>query len=709
MKLLILIICSNIFLYAKWERVENITGKSSLSYLYSEDDSYFFRTKDGIYKVSKEIAKTQPGSIDSLLIDFVIIGQQKVWTKGNKKYLLLRKNSDIWSKIIETEDFVNYEHTIDSLDLLIPNHMCLIENKVMISANQTLYFSNSFDNNWKKVDTEMKAGELFLSGEYIFNLQDYDGERSGFWLSSDNGETWEQRNEGLFEGVTARTFFAKGDTLYIGTQKIGLFYSYNLGKNWEYQGAGIPSQITVNDIFANDSLLFVATNEGLYKSTNAGRNFENVSFGKFSPEPYDNFSNNIKLINNKLYLSTWNGMYLSEDLGETWKPFVLETNKIFCRELLKRDNNLFFLSNINGIYEAEENGENWRKFSDSLYKVNYDPRYFYKKDDIIFTKDRSFPDSKDFIFSTNNGETWNESNSPISAARSVEFLYKKIILFKKGGIYESFDNTNTWQEIETNLDELIIRNIDFTTKIDDVIYLFTDDYGVFYSDDEGFTWDEFIGKEDELFNDSYLFMKKISNKYYLSNEKGLFYSNDLINWQKMSSLPNEINEFDVLNGVYVAKSASDFLFSLDDGESWNKYNDGLFSRNYDDNYLGEMQTLGDLIFMGQDDGLKYLNVQELINTSVENNYLYTKAPYPNPTNDKIKIEITHDNYSKLDINDIEIFTINGRKVDNIKLTIDRLSNYRDNLVWDCSKNKPGVYLINVKYGNKARTEKVIVE
>jgi photosystem II stability/assembly factor-like uncharacterized protein len=149
---------------------------------------------------------------------------------------------------------------------------------------------------------------------------------NGMYRSEDNGDTWIEINNGLIYDASTYLHEIAFDTngiIYVATYNynnpVGIHKSQNNGDNW--------TQITVNDgqndlnttcIAINDkNVIFTGTSgDGIFRSSNGGNTWENVSTGL---NPYIN-----KIIFNSLghiFAGTNNGIYRSLDNGESWHLF----------------------------------------------------------------------------------------------------------------------------------------------------------------------------------------------------------------------------------------------------------------------------------------------------------------------------------------------------------------------------------------------------
>ncbi|MGH2686586.1 MAG: hypothetical protein ACRDJP_14065 [Actinomycetota bacterium] len=113
----------------------------------------------------------------------------------------------------------------------------------------------------------------------------------GVWMSTDLGQSWKSIGDNLptqILGAVAWTPAGGGRVVVVGGEHlmggntytgIGAFWSNDLGKTW-HQSSGVPSgilgfQVAVDP--TNPSEVYVATSKGLFRSVNAGNDFQNVN------------------------------------------------------------------------------------------------------------------------------------------------------------------------------------------------------------------------------------------------------------------------------------------------------------------------------------------------------------------------------------------------------------------------------------------------
>lgn len=159
----------------------------------------------------------------------------------------------------------------------------------------------------------------------------------GFFISEDNGHTWKDSSIGLGnDGIFTLTMNPNNSSiLWAGTYN-GVAESVNGGKTWQLKNNGMPSEqwpFTVAIDGSNTNIMYASTKNGqnkglsyrnqflgvVMKSTDGGQNWFKIMNGLSDQNEY------YKLLiyplnHNVLFLSSSNGVFLSEDAGATWKP-----------------------------------------------------------------------------------------------------------------------------------------------------------------------------------------------------------------------------------------------------------------------------------------------------------------------------------------------------------------------------------------------------
>ena len=311
-------------------------------------------------------------------------------------------------------------------------------------------------------------------------------------------------------------------------------------KNLKYRNVG-PTRggrvTTVHGVESQENVFYMGTTGGgLWKTTDFGNNWSNISDGFFkSPSigAINVFQSNPDIV----YVGTGSdglrsniivgkGIYKSVDAGKNWSHIGLEgVGQIGAVEIHPSDPDIIYVAAIGqpfmkseerGLYKSVDGGDSWEKIlflSDSIGIV-----------DIEFA-----PDDPNTIYAA----SWRAERKPWTIISGST----------NGGAYKSDDAGITWKKINLGIDSKYIGKIDFAVSKSEPDRLFvmveaSDGKGGLYkSEDRGESF-EHMNSREELVNRPF---------YYLNIESN------------------------PLNSDILYSSANRFMISRDAGKSWKSY------------------------------------------------------------------------------------------------------------------------------------------
>ncbi len=199
----------------------------------------------------------------------------------------------------------------------------------------------------------------------------------GVFRSTDGGQSWTERMNGMKEinFVVALAIDPQHpNILYAGTSG-GVYRSFDGSENWVKINAGlVPDDakmasmaLGVNRLVidpSNTDIVYAGTTKGLYKTSNKGEHWSDITAG--IGEPYVSSL----LVNPQnaahLYLGTSEGIYESLDGGETWLPKNngLENLNIRALAMDPKDPRILYCgTNGSGLYKSRDGATSWNSIS----------------------------------------------------------------------------------------------------------------------------------------------------------------------------------------------------------------------------------------------------------------------------------------------------------------------------------------------------------
>ena len=337
-----------------------------------------------------------------------------------------------------------------------------------------LFISTNSGVNWT-LDT-LPSGVFNAFSVAMFGGKLFLGCQNGVFTSTNNGGTWTGPLSGISYAVY--TFTSIGSTVYAGNSS-GLFSMPVSGSSW----TTVSSTYGVTALFSNSTGLFAGVtsqsgfvNNGILLSTNGGTTWSPRSTGVAATTIHSMLNNGSTLF----ALTKGQGLYSSTDNGTTW---TLSSANAVGYDAQSQNlgiiNGKLFASSSTGLLTSTDNGTSWTPSS-----PGFTPQAFYSFGSKLFAGENG-----GIRVSTDEGATWNQANTGLSGYLSTNcFGSKGDKLFAglcSAGFFVSADSGATWTIHNTGLSNTRIRSI---ATLGSKIFVATDDGGVFVSTDEGASW-----------------------------------------------------------------------------------------------------------------------------------------------------------------------------------------------------------------------------
>jgi len=475
---------------------------------------------------------------------------------------------------------------------------------------------------------------------------------AGIFVSSDSGASWTPRNQGL-KDLWVDMVKVIGDTLYAGTDYVGLFRSTDHGNSWSSISNGITSGM-VSDIVVSKNISFIACGQGVFRSDNQGLFWQLASNGM--PSLY---VRTVCVTSSALFVGTYDeGLYSTTNGGEDW------------------------LAAVNGLTDFGVFG-------------------------LAATSTRMFADTRDSgsFVSTDNGGSWTAVNSgppAFASFRSTFVMPGTNIVFASGdrGFFVSADGGSGWRQADSGLTGRYISAVAFSGPW---VYAATEDSGVFASRDTGMSWNRV---SDSLPLNSVSILAGCKGSLVALSKGNLVRSDDSGKTWVPITLPSNASSIVTLlahrGNLFVSTVGPNqgVYLSTDCGDSWEKVDEGLTQ------IVLQFAVEGNNIFAATGAGVWRRPLSEMI-TSVspptENipSRFSLLQNYPNPFNPKT---VVSGQWSVTSVVKLAVYDILGREV--AVLANGKFPAGKYSFTFDGSNVSSGVYFYRLTAGGNTAIRKM---
>lgn len=243
---------------------------------------------------------------------------------------------------------------------------------------------------------------------------------------------------------------------------------------------------------------------------------------------------------------------------------------------------IFVASGDFGVVKTNDGGKTWKNIGEKIFGAHIfsniavhlsDPNTFFVSNGTLhYTNDGGTVWDQASFKKTNIGQ---DSDRWVTAIAYNTKNPRIMYAGDKNNFYISSDGGKNWSlagSVSIEGDILSIVEGD-----DSDLYVMMNDSGVFKSIDEGKTWMKknngiaAFSYAGGMFNHRYLVYDKLSSKFYLATENGLYVSSDINQWQLKGPFQNENLPLTVATAdaiIYVTTESGKLYKSNNGGESW---------------------------------------------------------------------------------------------------------------------------------------------
>lgn len=282
----------------------------------------------------------------------------------------------------------------------------------------------------------------------------------------------------------------------------------------------------------------------------------NYSFSQWiqTNGPYNSGISNIVTIDSSIFVSTANGVFLSNNKGTSWTSVNNGlSGSYFC---LASDGINLFAGSDSGAFLSIDKGISWSNINNNI--INLHPYSLAINGGNIYTVTYD----NHLYISANNGNSWiikticptNVYAYRIAANNSI------VIAGTTNGVYLSTNNCNTWSHSTNGIPSIPVNSITFNGND---IYVGTNSGGIFLSSDNGISWTSVSNGIPEDNNVSSIYCYS-SNIFAGIGQFGVFLSKDNGNqwaaWNTGGLSYLYINAFAILDSTIYAGDSYGYIW-----------------------------------------------------------------------------------------------------------------------------------------------------
>lgn len=230
----------------------------------------------------------------------------------------------------------------------------------------TLFRSINQGENW---DSLTSGDYLIITS--IISIEDtlfFGTHRFGFYRSTDNGVSWQEKVNGLPDMFAMdalaldhnNKLIAGGD----GAASSGVSRTDDNAETWYSINNGIPNTTWVRQIEKNNSgHLFVLSWDRIWRSTDNASSWTELQNGLPSP-----FSIGGLAVNSAgdLFLGFGDTVFFSNDKGDTWTSLFGFSDNVGIIKIDTVSGSIYAVVGDNAVYRSSDNGANWTNLNNGL-------------------------------------------------------------------------------------------------------------------------------------------------------------------------------------------------------------------------------------------------------------------------------------------------------------------------------------------------------
>jgi photosystem II stability/assembly factor-like uncharacterized protein len=429
----------------------------------------------------------------------------------------------------------------------------------------------------------MNVHSMVRSGNLLFAATDF-----GVYRSSNNGDYW-YPSTGTSGFLPVFSLAVSNGVLFAGREGTGVFLSNDNGNTWNAVNTGMPHNASgyiqrINKLFVDGENVYVGTNgSGVYRSSNYGNmwmaettGLKKMDNGFFFP------TYSLAKVGSYIFAGTQDdGIYRLTGIGSSWTKVTTGLPPdAYVTSISGRGDHIFAATHGSGLYySSSPDSIAWLSLF-TVFPGKVDVGIVGSSGSNLFLSASSgyYNGAISGVFrSPNIGNTWLR-DSVLSRIYISSFQSYGDSFYTVGGsLFFSSDNGNNWIGIDSSLfdpNALIKSNDTLFVGWGYDNWQWGERGAVFLSPNNGKSWSERWRADTTV-----LALAKIGNNLFAGGLHGVFRStNTGLNWIAVNNgLPSnvEVYGFSTIEGNLFALTSNGIYLSTNNGDSWFGVNNGL--------------------------------------------------------------------------------------------------------------------------------------
>ncbi len=475
---------------------------------------------------------------------------------------------------------------------------CLAKNPThlfALSETDGFFLSTDNGNNWMQRNNGLPTAypvyhSLATDGSNLFVGMD-----NAIFFSTDNGDHWMARSNGLpMNNTRVFSLLATPFGIYAGTSR-GIFLSTDQGTNWLATSAGLPNNVAIFSFAISGSQLYAGTSSGVFLSTDQGNNW--VAASAELPDNTAVFA--LAISGSNIFAGTNGGVFLSTNTGGFWalRNNGLSNTYVWSLAISGTD---IYAGTANGLFLSNNDGDSWMLLNDVLanspYSTNRNTAAILLNGSDIFIGGNT-----GIGFSTSVGGPWMTRNNGLPYTMATTLATNGSIVYattSSDALYATEDNGSSWERKGGNGSSLKVRDscvfiggtslyvshdygdswmisTGFSDNVDDVVAVAGTTVFAKYNRTDGFiSTNNGISFTHDPLPYSIFANRDDQSLFAVGDNAVLFYNGT--NWVPVSSLPFDSVYSLVVNATTIfAGTEGGLLLSAYPGTGWSKVEVGL--------------------------------------------------------------------------------------------------------------------------------------